>query len=485
MSKIELKFQIPEDQIELLTTALQRKNAQKILLHTKHYDSDDFKLFQRAIVLKQRLQNQNWLQSLQNQNKHSEFNTHSEQQDNPTLNMQVYKHDKHIDKNIKKLLNSLQNDLKLQFEIQTQRWVSIFNFQNSKIQVCLDWGKILYKSQFKAIFEIKFKLQQGTVQDFISFILPRIKRYHLCVDAQCKTQQGYLLAQGVTEYPIQKQSPLILNQNDSKAVTFKKIIQNCLDHLLPNSTAIASGHFNSQHVHQARVAIRRLRSAFSIFSAWSEHIDPSWVKQLAIFFRQLGATRDLDILSEQILPKILAAGAPEFKQPQSRLENPVALDQSFQSLDFSNLILSLFQFIHQPTIKTSQKNIQKACIKKLNQLHRHIQIDAQKFLESDIDARHRTRKRLKRLYYGIDFIASLYKSTEVKCYLKILKPTQDVLGQYNDLIVAESILKNRVHSDPKIWFALGWLAANQQQLLQQSAHDLQAFTKAPPFWIQH
>ncbi|OTG66572.1 CHAD domain-containing protein [Acinetobacter silvestris] len=486
MSKIELKFQIPKDQTELLIKALQRKNAQKMQLHTNYYDSDDFKLSQHAVSLRQRLQDQNCVQSLniqtQNQSKHSEFNINFEQQTNPALNLQAYKYNKHIDKNIIKLLNSLQNNLRLQFEIQVERWVTISSFQNSKIQVQLDQGQISHNHQVKDLIEIKFQLQQGTIQDFISFIFPYIKRYHLCLNGYTKLQQCYLLAQGLTEYPTQNQSTLQLKHHDSKAVALKKMIQNCLEHLLPNSTAIASGYFNSQHVHQARVAIRRLRSAFSMFSNWSQHVDPIWTKQLAIIFRQLGTTRDLDVIAEEIVPKLLKAGAPELKLPLSTQQTSISLQQLFQSLDFNNLILSLFQFIHQPNIDSSEKNNQKISIKKIIQLHQHIQRDVQNLLEQDITTLHRIRKRLKRLRYSIDFISSLYKSSEVKRYLQTLKPAQDMLGQYNDLILAETFFRNNIKNDPNAWFALGWIAANQQHQLQQAAHYLQIFANIRPFW---
>ena len=139
-----------------------------------------------------------------------------------------------------------------------------------------------------------------------------MKRYNLWLDTRSKAQQGFQLAQNTPDNPVQLQTPLILDSKDHPENALKKIVNNCLSHLLPNSTAIASGNFNSKHIHQARVAIRRLRSALKTFSNWSLHIDPTWQTQLTELFRQLGSARDLDMIREELLPQLEAAGAPKF-----------------------------------------------------------------------------------------------------------------------------------------------------------------------------
>ncbi len=54
-----------------------------------------------------------------------------------------------------------------------------------------------------------------------------------------------------------------------------------LAHLLPNAAAIASQDYASGHVHQARVAIRRLRSALKIFAQYDALANHNWESQLA------------------------------------------------------------------------------------------------------------------------------------------------------------------------------------------------------------
>ena len=491
MSKIELKFQIPNQQKAAVLAILQDKNTQPQQRQSQYYDSNEFELFQHALCLTQQLKGQNWIQCLKNstphQSKYFQLSINSKSQHSPNLNIQAYIKHPQLDQKIKKLLKKTQHRLILQFESHVERWISIFNFQNSKICVALDLGQVVYQDRTEDIFQLRFQLQRGTIQDFISFILPYIKRYQLYLDTRTQVQIGYLLATGVTEYPAQNQSVLILNQNNSKAGALKKIILNCLEHLLPNTTAIAFGQFNSQHIHQARVAIRRLRSALSTFGDWSNVINPSWAEQLTQLFRQLGASRDLDVVRQELLPQISKVATPELKLdelklPKSSLDNSTILSQLFQYSAFTNLIVALFEFVHQDTSATAKKPIQKSAIKKISKLHQQIQTDATHFLELDISARHRTRKRLKRLRYSIDFIGSLYAQKQVSHYLKTLKPAQDSLGQYNDLIVAATIFQQLAKTEPKAGFALGWIAAQQQHVLKQSAHHLHVFAQAAPFW---
>lgn len=140
-------------------------------------------------------------------------------------------------------------------------------------------------------------------------------------------------------------------------------------------------------------------------------------------------------------------------------------------------MLSLIQFIYQDTTENNNASIHKAALKKINKLHQKIQTDAENYLELDIEARHKTRKNLKRLRYSIEFITSLCDEKDVKQYIKAIKPAQESLGLYNDLIVAEEILKKLVKTDAKVWFALGWIAAEKNRLLIQSQQDLLNFAK--------
>lgn len=485
MQKIELKFQIPKDKRELIFKALQRKTVQHKTLKTQYLDSKQFDLSQHSILLKQRLENSEWLKTL------NTFNLTPIQLFEIDENLtsigsktQLAQHHKstNIPEKIQRWVTEIEAQFIVQFETEIERSTTLFNFQNSQIIVELDRGFMNVNHDQFEIYEVKFKLKQGTIQDLISFILPRVKRYGLWLDTRHTVQQGFQFAQDIHETPAQLQTPLNLDKSNSTEIALKKVIYNCLQHLLPNSTAIASGHFNSDHIHQVRVAIRRLRSALKTFENWSQHIDLSWETELTNLFRNLGRSRDLSMISEELLPKLVLLNAPKIQLDIEPLDENKKISDLFKSLNFESLALSLIQFIYQNTNEQSTKSVKKTIHKNLDKLHQSIKLDAENFLSLEIEDRHRTRKRLKRLRYSLEFISSLYGEHAVKGYIKRLKPAQESLGKYNDFIVAENRLKPYVPTQPEIWFALGWIAAEKQHLLVQSQQDLLHFAQAIPFW---
>ncbi|MBJ8423358.1 CYTH and CHAD domain-containing protein [Acinetobacter bereziniae] len=480
MFEIELKFQIPQEKQDALIKAFQRKNDRSLHLQAKYYDTPSFILSEHSISLRQRLENDQWVQTLklptEQKLKRAEFE-HVLATDETELDLEVYLKNKQIDKSIQTLLEQNKSLLEIQFQTDIERRLSVFHFQNSQIEVSYDQGQIFTQDDRLTLHELEFELKQGTVQDLISFILPRVKRYGLWLDVRSKAQQGFQLAQSIQDNPVEFQTSLQLDAKDTAEIVLKKMFNNCLNHLLPNSTAIASGNFNSNHVHQARVAIRRLRSAIKTFSGWSLHIDPTWQMQLTELFRQLGSTRDLDVIREELLPQLEAVGAPKFKLPESETTDRQKLTKLFRSFNFNYLILSLIQFIEQDSTEKTKTSAHKLALKKISKLHQKIQLDAQNYLNLDIEARHKTRKNLKRLRYSLEFVSSLCDKKAVKKYLKSIKPAQESLGLYNDFIVAEELLTKLVNTQPQVWFALGWIASEKQRVLQQSQQDLLDFAQ--------
>lgn len=486
MFEIELKFQIKNDKKDAFLKALQRKKCDKSTIHTQYFDHDKCPLSTQGIGLQQRLENGQWTQILHLSNTGQlaptqfQINLGTTAPNNFEFkNFGNKNHHKSISKNTQKLLNDLSSELYVKFSIDIERFITSFNFQKSLIEVYFDQGLVYSQQQKREFSEITFKLKKGNIQDFISFVLPRIKRYALYLNTQTKTHYDDLLSQNI---PAQFQTPFQLDPKSSPEQAIKKIVQHTLQHLLPNSSAIASGCFTEEHVHQARVAIRRLRSALKTFAHWSSHLDLTWEQQLAELFRQLGHQRDLDMVESTILPEILADGAPNITLKKHKNIDENKLDDVFKSFNFHALILTLIQFIHTQHSEPLSLNLKKQFRKEIEKLHQNIINNSFNFLELTIDDQHRVRKRLKRLRYSIEFIASLYPTEKVKEYLKALKPAQEALGLYNDLFVAENIFKSISEHDAKALFALGWIAARKHDLLAQSAQELRHLSQAVPFW---
>jgi CHAD domain-containing protein len=270
----------------------------------------------------------------------------------------------------------------------------------------------------------------------------------------------------------------------------RTVVSQCLQHMLPNLAALAAGMALPEHLHQLRVAVRRLRTALRHFSSWSGAIDPAWEPALADLLHKLSAARDRDALATSLVPALRQAGAPLLHLPASAGEaDPV---QVARAPSTGRLMLALLAFAHAaptvaPTTSTAapKRDLRSLARPLLRTLHRQLLADSKTFLNDNDTLRHRTRRRLKRLRYCVEFLAPLFAAPAVKAYLQSLEPAQDALGEFNDAAVAQRAFHAALAQDPRAWFALGWLAARRLELEQAAARSLQGLTDAPRFWRRH
>ena len=119
---------------------------------------------------------------------------------------------------------------------------------------------------------------------------------------------------------------------------------------------------------------------------------------------------------------------------------------------------------------------------RLQHWHAQMRRDAKRFAALDDPARHRLRKRLKRLRYAIEFSAGLFPKRAVARYLERLSVAQERLGEFADLGVAQRAYRALVADEPRAWFAIGWLAEHRTTVLRDCADALGRLRQVKPFW---
>ncbi|OTG91629.1 CHAD domain-containing protein [Acinetobacter sp. ANC 3813] len=484
MSEIELKFQIPASKRTALARAVQKLKPEPLQLHAKYFDTDEFHLYKCQMSLRLRLENEEWRQTLKlPKNNIERLEIETEAQNGDSINLQPYLKDK-------KLRNVLppisESSLRLQFETQVHRSRIIQQINNSQIEIAYDIGNITalhQKDSGLAIDEIEFELKSGCVEDLIQSIRPWVNKYQLWLDRSSKALKGYSLTQQSFTLPVQTQTAVNLNKHADCNSALQDIIANCLEHLLPNSSAIALNQYTVEHVHQARVAVRRLRSALKIFN-----FDPNlqqqtriWQKLLADIFKGLGGTRDRDALAETLIPELKAVGSPIVELPAS-VQPAEKIDLIFQAKETTFLLLELIEFAYTPQPRHQKLKVQLN--KKLNKMHKQICAAQIAFEQMHDEEKHRLRKQVKTLRYCIEFSAALYAPSAVKAYLKALKPLQEDLGRFNDLTVAHALFNQNLDNQPEIWFVLGWIAAEKSFVQQKIQANLKSFSQVQTFWTQ-
>jgi inorganic triphosphatase YgiF len=487
MVEVELKFQLPESKKKTVQQYLKKHKAQQIHLQAKYYDTPERLLAKNGMALRLRKEDDQWVQTFkaagQSHLHRVEEEIHLGQcEKEPDLNLELYQDNKIVIGLLHEALGTEVKKLTLQFETDVQRTYHVFEADNTAIEVCLDDGVVKTADAQSIICEVEFELKQGAVKTLIQFAQQWINRYALWLDVRSKAERGNLLALGQAVSPAVHAKALTLNKDITAEEALKKIIDNCLGQFLPNMAAIADGVAEAEHIHQARVSLRRLRSALKHFSSWSNEVNPLWEEQIAELFRKLGDTRDEDAIRTEVLPIIQQHGSPELLLPVSA--QPLKeLSILFTSSDTIKLLLGLLAFAYsEKNSKSKTGGLKKYIKKSLDKLHHKVISHAEHFSELEVTEQHKIRKKAKQLRYCVEFISSLYPDKKVQQYLKQLQPVQNTLGQYNDLFIAEGIFNKAVENDSSFWFALGWVKAKQPHLQKRSAKALQTFSQAETFW---
>ena len=488
MVEIELKFQLPESKKKSVLQALKPKTAEKIRLQAKYYDTPDRLLAKNHVALRLRLEGDHWVQTFKAAGKNHLERLESEIhlgkcEIEPELDLSLFENNKTVKDRLEKVLGDHKDELGFQFKTDVERTFRVFQVEDTAIEVCLDDGVVSTVDQSEKICEVEFELKSGSAEQLILFTQEWVKKYQLWLDVRSKAQRGNLLVAQQKTSPAIKASTLLINKKSTTDSALRQMIANTLQHLLPNAAFIAEGVAEPEHIHQARVAIRRLRSALKIFGSWSSETNDRWETQLAEIFRMLGDSRDIDAIREDVLPQLVADGAPfcELIVKQTSKENKQTL---FIKPEHTCLLLQLLAFTYHNPENLDQKKTQlkKKISKTLTPMHKKLIENANNFKKLSIEERHRTRKRAKRLRYSIEFISSLYDTEITASYLNELQCVQEKLGQYNDLHIAEQFFEKNSDQHPEYWFAVGWSKAKQKHLIEQSAQALQQFALVKPFW---
>jgi CHAD domain-containing protein len=227
-----------------------------------------------------------------------------------------------------------------------------------------------------------------------------------------------------------------------------------------------------------RVGLRRLRSALRELAAATTDADPRWDEALAQLFARLGSSRDRDALAQTLLPAMERAGAGPLHLPATDNDDPATL---LRAPATTLLWLELIAFA------AGEGNAEPQPFKpllreRLAQLHKQVRRDAKRFAALDDPARHRLRKRLKRLRYLCEFGASMWAPKPMRAFLKLLGPVQDALGHYNDVCVARALFDTCAASDSAAMFARGWLARERDDALQRCLEVLPTLRRARVGW---
>ncbi|HRD97446.1 MAG TPA: CHAD domain-containing protein [Rubrivivax sp.] len=381
--------------------------------------------------------------------------------------------------------------LRMRGHVQVKRACRAVRSGASRIRINFDEGHVQVAAQRWPVCELAFEPLTGPLAGLVTVASRWIERHGLWYGASTSLALPDAPTGTLGQFHATRVPGRALSAQLHPEEALAAMVGNCLEQLMPNVELVAAGVGEPVHLHQTRVALRRLRTALRVFGPWSPSLDPRWNVELRDIFQRLGAARDSDAVAAALSPQLVAAGAPLAQLPKGRrVESPT---QILRHSTFNRLLTELIAFCsRQPDARQGAgepisqqrrgQTLKRRSRTVLKRLHRQVMNDAPRFLTTDDATRHRTRKRLKRLRYSVEFLAPLFGDKTVARYLKSLRLVLDSLGALNDLTIADALFRAQLAKDARAWFAVGWIAARKADSLQECSSALGALSRVRRFW---
>ena len=344
------------------------------------------------------------------------------------------------DKKLRHLLESLRTQLIPVFTTDFIRnaW-QIEQQTGTRIELALDRGRIEANGRHEPICEVELELLDGDVAALFAAASLLQADLPLHPELASKAERGYRLHANTAPTPA-KAPATSIDCKLTAVAAFSTVALSCLNQLQANEHGLQKSS-DPEFVHQARVAIRRLRSAIRAWKPllpadYIDNFDPRWRALAAT----LGETRDRDVFISEILPLLAEAfpASAEIDRLSGYALRRGAISRkrarcAFKATDYSRLLLEFTAAtLALPDSTGPQlKTFARRC---LGKRARRVTELAEKIREADDAGRHRLRVALKRLRYALEFFAPLFPGQEIQDYRLATARLQDMLGQINDLV---------------------------------------------------
>lgn len=473
----ELKFQVPPARAAALQGAVGTASARTLRLRAWYADTADQRLAAAGLALRLRKEGRVWVQTLKGRGDGLMQRLEHEVELPPQAGEPVLDPRRHAATPAGEMLARALADgaeLRKLYGTDIRRLHRRVRHGGATIEIAYDQGRITAGDRAVPVNEIEFELVSGPPAALPALAARWAARFGLWWDVRTKSERGLRLALGRDTVPPVKAAAIALPAAAGPHDAWQAVLRSALVQALPNAAEIAAGTDTPEHLHQLRVALRRLRSALRWFAGWggdaaSAHaLEADWREP----FGRLGAARDSDVLAHSLQPALDAAGAPPFGWPAAA--SGVGPGEIVRSAAFTALLLRTLALALAPAAEAAAgaPTLRAAAGPVLRRAWRRVLRDAEGFAGATVEQQHRTRKRLKRFRYGLEFLAPLLPAKSTARMLKAVTVALDALGELNDLHTAEARFREHAALDPRAWFAVGWVHARQDGVRLAAAASL-------------
>jgi inorganic triphosphatase YgiF len=402
---------------------------------------------------------------------------------------------------LKKLLKKegVRGAVQPMFTVEVARATRIIDHGGAEIELAVDEGEARTPAHATPLREVELELKAGRALDLFATAAQLFDAVPLRLSIRSKAQAGYELLGGVPDAVKGVAPPL--DRHMTTAEAFQAIGRSCLTHYLKNERLVREER-TEESVHQARVAVRRLRAAMSIFGDLLADPESLRLKaDLRDLAGSLGAARDLDVTLPHLRELQVQVGGMQPLVAVMETLRASAYDRAVESLgspEAGRLVFDVAAWLEAGEWLTSASGAQielrdrpvlAFATTELDRRGRKLRKCAVQVRDLEPAERHKVRIRAKKVRYGAEFFSGLAQGAKGRkaaaAYVKALKPMQDVLGQLNDIVVAERLLHEVAQGGGEAAWAAGAaaeeIALTEKTLLKKAGKAALRFAEIDPF----
>lgn len=370
------------------------------------------------------------------------------------------------------------------FEVKIERQTWMVAEGEAIIEVVLDRGEVVAGDRKTPVCEIELELKSGGHAALFDLARRIDGAAEFRLGVLSKAERGYRLTARAAK--MVKAEPVVLTTGMTAAEAFRAIIQSCVRQFRLNEALLLENR-DPRALHQSRVALRRLRSALSIFKPVIGDDGAEIRENLRWLASELGQARNLDVLLDRIEPGSL--------YDQILAVREAAYDRVCDVLASARGRQLMFDLVEWQASATWEgaaggeadggQPATKFAAAALDRARRKVKRNGRDIKRADDGERHELRKSAKKLRYAAEFFAALFadprEQRRHKRFVALLEELQDQLGALNDLVTAPEILDQiNLAKHPE---AANLLAASGRRKLLEAAVDAyEELIDAKRFW---
>jgi inorganic triphosphatase YgiF len=378
------------------------------------------------------------------------------------------------------------------FSTKFQRSAFDVNLDDGGIaELAFDLGEIRANGQHDPISEVEIELKSGSPRELYALARRLLALEPLHLDNRSKAQRGFALLAPISPQPAKASAPTL--QADAPAQhACAALLAAALEQLEANEAGVIAAH-DPEYLHQARVALRRLRALLRLFSPLLTLGEIEALKpRLRGLGQALGACRDWDVLCTETLPR-LRAGMVAPKALESlaqavrvqRLAAQVAVRECLSARDYTDLKLALGMLIAELALPAAEDAPALADFAhgRLRKAARRVRRCHAAHDPNSIESLHGLRIEVKKLRYACDVLGSVFNERALRRYVRHLSELQQLLGDFNDAAVARERVATLQGIEPFACGVLeGYAAARTEAARAALPAAWQEFERARRFW---